>query len=306
MAVKEIILVKPRGFCAGVERAIEILERAIRVFPLPVYVFHEIVHNSHVIGDFKARGVVFANSIDDVPENGVCVFSAHGVSNEVGHKAMRKGIKVIDAACPLVTKVHLEARSFWRKGYSIVLIGHLGHEEVEGTMGHAPMQLVISKEDVGCLEVPNSKKVAYISQTTLSVDDTAEIVEALRRRFSNLEGPPKDDICYATQNRQNAVKELAKRVGVIFVIGSKNSSNSKRLGEIALSLGTPAYVIDDESKMLPEMLEGVKSVGITAGASAPEVLVERVKAYLCDLGANYIEELNVAKEDVTFKIPEDL
>lgn len=306
MAIKKVVLANPRGFCAGVVRAVEIVERALELFPPPIYVFHEIVHNKHVVADLSKRKVIFVNGLGEVPEGSVCVFSAHGVSPQVRDLAASRRLRVIDATCPLVTKVHLEAIRFTREGYSLVLIGHPDHEEVEGTMGEAPMQLVGSVADVDSLEVPNPDKVIYLTQTTLSLDDTAEIVEALRRKFPKMHSPPKDDICYATQNRQNAVKEIAGKVDVLLVIGSQNSSNSQRLREVSLSIGVPAYLINDENEIKPEWLERAEVVGVTAGASAPETFVLSVIEYLRSLGATEVEGIEQEDEHVHFALPPEL
>jgi 4-hydroxy-3-methylbut-2-enyl diphosphate reductase len=306
MGLRKVVLVKPRGFCAGVVRAIEIVDIALKTLPHPIYVRKEIVHNKHVVEDFRRRGAIFVDSLDEVPDGAICIFSAHGVSPQVRAEAEQRGLKVIDATCPLVTKVHLEAIRFAREGYSLILIGHNGHEEVEGTMGEAPMQLVETPEDVEKLDVPNPDKVVYLTQTTLSVDDTQAVVDALRRKFPRLTQPPKDDICYATQNRQSAVKALARQVDVIFVIGSQNSSNSQRLKEVAQGAGVKAYLIDDETKIDPAWLEGVESVGITAGASAPESLVSSVVNSLRQLGATEVEEIEAIAEDVHFALPVEL
>jgi 4-hydroxy-3-methylbut-2-enyl diphosphate reductase len=306
MAIRRIVLAKPRGFCAGVVRALDIVERALALFPPPIYVFHEIVHNRHIVEEFRRRGVIFVDRIADVPEGATCIFSAHGVSPHVRAEAVQRRLRVIDATCPLVTKVHVEAVRFARAGYSIVLIGHPGHEEVEGTMGEAPMQLVSSVADVERLHVENPDRVVYLTQTTLSVDDTAHIVEALRRRFPRLEAPPKDDICYATQNRQNAVKALAREADLILVIGSHNSSNSQRLREVAQAAGVPAYVVNDETEIEPAWFEGATTVGVTAGASAPEELVARVVAYLRALGAERVEEMPAEEENMHFALPPEV
>ncbi|MCS6816874.1 MAG: 4-hydroxy-3-methylbut-2-enyl diphosphate reductase [Blastocatellia bacterium] len=306
MAIRRVILAKPRGFCAGVVRAIGIVERALALFPPPIYVFHEIVHNRHIVERLRQRGVVFVDRIADVPEGATCIFSAHGVSPQVRAEAAARKLRVIDATCPLVTKVHLEAVRFAREGYTIVLIGHPGHEEVEGTMGEAPMHLVSSVADVEQLPMESPERIVYLTQTTLSVDDTAHIVEALRRRFPHLEAPPKDDICYATQNRQNAVKALAREADLILVIGSQNSSNSQRLREVAQAAGVPAYVINDETEIQQEWLDGATTVGVTAGASAPEELVERVVAYLRALGAESVEEMPAEDENVYFALPMEI
>ena len=306
MSIKKVVLAKPRGFCAGVVRAIDIVERALDFFPPPIYVFHEIVHNRYVVENLSKRSVIFVDSIDEIPDGAVCVFSAHGVSPQVVELAESKKLRVIDATCPLVTKVHLEAVRFSRDGYSLVLIGHPGHEEVEGTMGEAPMQLVSSVEDVARLEVPNPNRVMYLTQTTLSLDDVAEIIEALRQRFPGVTSPAKDDICYATQNRQNAVKEMSERVDVLLVVGSQNSSNSQRLCEVSAVGGTPAYLVNDENEINPEWLKDASIVGVTAGASAPEELVIRVLDHLRELGAVEFEEQPGEDENVHFALPQEL
>jgi len=306
MPIKKVVLAKPRGFCAGVVRAIDIVERALDFFPPPIYVFHEIVHNRYVVENLSTRNVIFVDSIEEIPDGSVCVFSAHGVSPQVVELAERKKLRVIDATCPLVTKVHLEAIRFTRDGYSLVLIGHPGHEEVEGTMGEAPMQLVSSVEDVARLEVPNPDRVMYLTQTTLSLDDVAEIIEALKQRFPSVKSPAKDDICYATQNRQNAVKEMAEQVDVLLVVGSQNSSNSQRLREVSTVAGTPAYLVNDENEIRPEWLNGATIVGVTAGASAPEELVIRVLEHLRLMGATEFEEQRGEDENVHFALPQEL
>lgn len=306
MGLRKVILAKPRGFCAGVVRAIDIVERALKLFPLPLYVFHEIVHNRHIVDDLRGRGVIFVDDIEEIPEGATCIFSAHGVSPHVRAAAERRRLRVIDATCPLVTKVHLEALRFTREGYSLILIGHPGHEEVEGTMGEAPMHLVSSVADAERVRVENPDRVVYLTQTTLSLDDTADIVAALRRRFPALQSPPKDDICYATQNRQNAVKRLSRLVDLVLVIGSHNSSNSQRLREVSLAAGVTAYVINDESEIDACWLDGVTVVGVTAGASAPEPLVVRVINHLRSLGATEIEELPAEDENVSFALPPEI
>lgn len=308
--LNKIILAKPRGFCAGVVRAIDIVDQVLDLLPPPppIYVRHEIVHNKHVVEDLGSRGAVFVDDIEEVPDGAVCIFSAHGVSPVVSRRAKEKHLHVIDATCPLVTKVHLEALHFAREGYSIILIGHAGHQEVEGTMGEAPevTYLVGSVEDVEALDVPNPNKVAYTTQTTLSVDDTADVVRALQRKYPKISGPRTDDICYATQNRQNAVRELAKQADVVLVIGSENSSNSQRLKEVAMGMNVPAYLVDDESDIDFRWLEDAQSVGVTAGASAPEHLIGRVVTHLRSLGATELEELETAEENVLFALPEEL
>jgi 4-hydroxy-3-methylbut-2-en-1-yl diphosphate reductase len=300
------VLANPRGFCAGVVRAIEIVERALELYPIPIYVFHEIVHNRHVVGNLSKRNVIFVNGLEEVPEDAVCVFSAHGVSPQVRDLARSKRLRVIDATCPLVTKVHLEAVRFTKEGYTLILIGHPGHDEVEGTLGEAPMRLVSSVEDVKALQVSNPDKVIYLTQTTLSLDDTAQIVQELRRKFPNLQSPPKDDICYATQNRQNAVKEIAGKVDVLLVIGSQNSSNSQRLREVSAAAGVPAYLVNDETEIKSEWLEHAEVVGVTAGASAPEEIVFRVLNYLRSKGEPDVEGLEDVDEHIHFALPPEL
>jgi 4-hydroxy-3-methylbut-2-enyl diphosphate reductase len=306
MPIKKVVLAKPRGFCAGVVRAIDIVERALDFCPPPIYVFHEIVHNRYVVDNLSKRDVVFVDSIEEVPDGAVCVFSAHGVSPQIVELAERKRLRVIDATCPLVTKVHLEAVRFNRDGYSLILIGHPGHEEVEGTMGEAPMQLVSSVEEVERLEVPNPDRVMYLTQTTLSLDDVSEIIKALQNKFPKLQSPTKDDICYATQNRQNAVKEMANRVDVMLVVGSQNSSNSLRLCEVSRAAGTTAYLVNDEAEIKPEWLVGAEVIGVTAGASAPEELVIRVLDHLRSMGASEFEEQPGEDENVHFALPQEL
>jgi 4-hydroxy-3-methylbut-2-enyl diphosphate reductase len=306
MPIMKVVLAKPRGFCAGVVRAIDIVERALDFFPPPIYVFHEIVHNRYVVENLSKRSVIFVDSIDEIPDGSVCVFSAHGVSPQIVELAESKRLRVIDATCPLVTKVHLEAVRFSREGYSLVLIGHPGHEEVEGTMGEAPMQLVSSVEDVARLEVPNPERIIYLTQTTLSLDDVAEIIQALKEKFPAVTSPAKDDICYATQNRQNAVKEISERVDVLLVVGSQNSSNSQRLCEVSAVGGTPAYLVNDEREIKPAWLAGARTVGVTAGASAPEELVIRVLDHLRAMGAEEFEEQLGEDESVHFALPQEL
>ncbi|MYC82389.1 MAG: 4-hydroxy-3-methylbut-2-enyl diphosphate reductase [Acidobacteria bacterium] len=304
--IRKIILANPRGFCAGVVRAIEVVEQALDLLPPPIYVFHEIVHNSHVVGRLSGRGVVFVNCLEEVPDGSICIFSAHGVSPAVRRLAERKQLQVVDATCPLVTKVHLEAIRFTREGYSLVLIGHPGHDEVDGTMGEAPMHLVSSVQDVETLQVSNPDKVVFLTQTTLSLDDTAQIVEALRARYPRLTSPPKDDICYATQNRQNAVKEVARHVDLMLVVGSSNSSNSQRLTEAAQAAGVPAYLVNDETGIRSEWLEQAEVVGVTAGASAPEEIVLQVVDRLKSSRAVEVEGLELEDERVQFAIPQEL
>lgn len=306
MSIRKVVLAKPRGFCAGVVRAIDIVERALDFCSPPIYVFHEIVHNRYVVDNLSKRDVIFVESIEEVPDGAVCVFSAHGVSPQIVELAERKRLRVIDATCPLVTKVHLEAIRFNRDGYSLILIGHPGHEEVEGTMGEAPMQLVSSVEDVERLEVPNPDRVMYLTQTTLSLDDVSEIIKALQNKFPKLQSPARDDICYATQNRQNAVKNVASQVDVLLVVGSQNSSNSLRLCEVSRTAGTPAHLVNDEAEINPEWLAGAEVVGVTAGASAPEELVIRVIEHLRSMGANEVEEQPGEDENVHFALPQEL
>ena len=313
MSLEKILLVQPRGFCAGVVRAVAIVEEALEITK-PIYVRKEIVHNKHVVQDLRERGAIFVDEIEEVPagEPGkpvVCIFSAHGVSPEVRRQARERNLFVIDATCPLVTKVHMEAIRFAKEGYSIILIGHNGHEEVEGTMGEAPfaITLVESVEDVEKLTLPNPEKLIYLTQTTLSVDDTAAIVEALKAKFPQMTPPPKEDICYATTNRQHAVKQLAPLCDLILVIGAKNSSNSARLRETAELCGTRSFLIDDETQIHDHWFDNVKTVGITAGASAPEILVDRVIENLCERGQDVnIETLDIAEENVFFNLPKTI
>jgi 4-hydroxy-3-methylbut-2-en-1-yl diphosphate reductase len=302
------VLASPRGYCAGVDRAVDTVERALDHFGAPVYVRKEIVHNWHVVQELADRGAVFVDSELDVPEGAVVVLSAHGVAPEVYANSRRRQLRVMDATCPLVTKVHVEAKRYAADGYTIVLIGHEGHEEVVGTMGEAPdaIRLIGSVDEIEALQVPDPEKVAYITQTTLSVDETVEIIGALRRRFPAIVGPKKDDICYATQNRQNAVKELALEVDLVLVIGSRNSSNSNRLVDVTREMGVPAHLIDDETAIDPAWLEGVDTVGITSGASAPESLVERVIAYFQALGVERVESHELVNENVHFSLPLEL
>ncbi len=302
---KRILLAWPRGYCAGVDRAVDTVERALRIFGSPVYVRKQIVHNIHVVRDLERKGAVFVEEETEVPEGAVVILSAHGVAPEVYANSAGRGLSVIDATCPLVTKVHVEARRFAREGYTILLIGHEGHEEVVGTSGEAPnhVLLVSTPEEARAIRVPDGNRVAYLSQTTLSVDETNEVIEVLRGRFPDIEGPPRDDICYATQNRQEAVKDLAANADVILVIGSDNSSNSRRLVEVAIAMGTPAYLIDDESEIDPAWLDGRETIGVTSGASAPEWLVERVVDHLKALGATGVEQLHTVDEWMRFALP---
>jgi 4-hydroxy-3-methylbut-2-enyl diphosphate reductase len=304
----EILLAQPRGFCAGVDRAIEIVERALQQFGAPIYVRHEIVHNAYVVEDLRAKGAIFIEELDDVPAGNTLVFSAHGVSKAVRVEAESRGLKIFDATCPLVTKVHVEVAKMRRDGAEIIMIGHRGHPEVEGTMGQAEegMHLVETVADVATLPVANPDKVAYVSQTTLSVDDTAEIIAALKSRFPRILEPKKGDICYATTNRQEAVKFMAPQVEVVIVVGSPNSSNSNRLRELADKLGTPAYMIDKAEMIDPQWIAGKKRIGLTAGASAPEVLVQAVIDRLKQLGAASVRPLQGVEENVIFPLPKGL
>jgi 4-hydroxy-3-methylbut-2-enyl diphosphate reductase len=308
VAPEKLLLAAPRGYCAGVDRAVQTVERALELHGAPVYVRKEIVHNKHVVEQLRARGAVFVDQETEVPEGATVVFSAHGVAPSVHANAAERGLDTIDATCPLVTKVHVEAKKFALDGYTIVLIGHAGHEEVEGTMGEAPEHIVLveTEEDVARLEVPDPEKIAYISQTTLSVDETRTIINRLRERFPSIVGPRTDDICYATTNRQLAVKQLARQCDLVLVIGSRNSSNSNRLVEVARECGAESYLIDNEAEVREEWLEGMRVVGITSGASAPEDLVQRLVAYFRDRGTEDISELEVVQEDVRFMLPKTI
>ena len=303
-----IILANPRGFCAGVERAIAIVERAIEKFGAPIYVRHEVVHNKYVCDDLRAKGAIFIDELTEVPAGATVVFSAHGVSQSVREEAEQRGLNVFDATCPLVTKVHLEVARHRRDGREIVMIGHKGHPEVEGTMGQSPdgMLLVETVADVDTLSVRDPQHLAYVTQTTLSVDDAQSIVNALRQRFPAIVGPKKDDICYATQNRQDAVKQLAAQCDLLLVVGSKNSSNSNRLREVAANAGIPAFLVDGPEDIDPTWLTGRTRVGVTAGASAPEVLVHRLLSHLTALGAQHIITAQGAEENVIFALPKQL
>jgi len=303
-----VILAQPRGFCAGVERAIDIVERALVKFGPPIYVRHEIVHNRHVVEDLRARGAVFVDELDEVPEGAMTVFSAHGVARKVENAARSRALPVIDATCPLVAKVHAEGRRYAAQGREIVLIGHAGHAEVEGTIGQidGKVYLVQTVEDAAALEVATPEKLSYITQTTLSVDDTRGIIAALKERFPAIVGPDVRDICYATQNRQEAVHHLAELVDLILVVGSKNSSNSNRLREIGAELGRPAYLIDDAAALQASWFDGIHTVGLTAGASAPEVLVQGVIEGLSRFGQVQTEFLAGTPEDVKFKLPAEV
>ncbi len=309
----EIILANPRGFCAGVDRAIEIVKRAIETLGAPIYVRHEVVHNRFVVEDLRQRGAVFVEELDEVPDNATVIFSAHGVSQAVRAEATRRGLKVFDATCPLVTKVHLEVARHCRAGRDVVLIGHAGHPEVEGTMGQwlseagtGRIYLVEDIDDVSRLEVTQPANLAYTTQTTLSVDDTRGIIQALRERYPEMHGPRNDDICYATQNRQDAVRELSEQCDLLLVVGSPNSSNSNRLRELAEREGVEAYLIDGADEIDPRWVEGRRHIGVTAGASAPDVLVRGVIARLRELGAGELRELDGKPEDMIFALPKEL
>jgi 4-hydroxy-3-methylbut-2-enyl diphosphate reductase len=305
---KEILLAQPRGFCAGVDRAIEIVERALAEFGAPIYVRHEIVHNAYVVEDLRCKGAIFVDELDAVPRGNTVIFSAHGVSKSIQAEAVERGLRVFDATCPLVTKVHIEVAKMRRDGREIVMIGHQGHPEVEGTMGQAEagMYLVETVEDVANLQVTDPDRLAYVSQTTLSVDDTADIIAALKRRFPGIVEPKKGDICYATTNRQEAVKFMAPQVDLVIVVGSPNSSNSNRLREVAEKKGVAAYMVDNASQINPAWIEGRSRIGVTAGASAPEVLVQAVIDRLKSLGVNSVRSLTGVEENVTFPMPRGL
>ena len=306
--VERVLLASPRGYCAGVERAVETVERALEHYGAPVYVRKQIVHNIHVVRDLESRGAIFVDQETEVPASATLVYSAHGVAPSVHANSTRLEHNVIDATCPLVTKVHVQARRYAAEGYTVILIGHAGHEEVEGTMGEAPQStiLVETVEDVDALELAGDAKLAYVTQTTLSVDETAEIITALRRRFPEIYAPKKEDICYATSNRQWAVKEMLPEIDVLLVIGSRNSSNSNRLVETARAAGVPGYLIDDETEIDEHWLDKAATVGVTSGASAPERLVERVCDWFRARGVHRIEAFRMVDEDVTFKLPVEL
>ena len=309
MPVDKLLLAAPRGYCAGVDRAVQSVERALELYGPPVYVRKEIVHNKHVVEQLRERGAVFVDELtDEVPEGAITVFSAHGVSPAVHADAERRGLQTIDATCPLVTKVHREAVKFAGDGYTIVLIGHAGHEEVEGTMGEAPEHIVLveTEEDVDTLEVEDPERIAYISQTTLSVDETRAIINRLRQRFPGITGPRTDDICYATTNRQAAVKQMAPLCDVVLVIGSRNSSNSNRLVEVARDFGAESWLIDNEAQIDESWLDGARVVGITSGASAPEELVARLVQWFRARGVKTVEEFQVVQEDVRFMLPKTI
>jgi 4-hydroxy-3-methylbut-2-en-1-yl diphosphate reductase len=305
---KRVLVAAPRSFCAGVVRAIDIVEKLLEQHGPPVYVRHEIVHNVHVVQDLEARGAVFVESEDDVPEGALVVLSAHGVAPQVYRRCEERNLKVVDAVCPLVSKVHAEARRYAGRGLKIALVGHAGHVEVEGTMGEAPeaMMLVETPEDVANLDVEEGEQLAYLTQTSLSLDDTADVVDALRERFPDLVGPPSADICYATQNRQDAVKKICEEATVVLVVGSRTSSNANRLVEVARARGAEAYLIDDEGDLDEAWLTGHETVGLTAGASSPDLLVDRVVDRLAELGFGEREEVEITREDVFFRLPAEL
>jgi 4-hydroxy-3-methylbut-2-enyl diphosphate reductase len=304
----KVILANPRGFCAGVNMAIDSLERALEIFGTPLFVYHEIVHNRHVVERFKKRGVVFVDHIDAIPSNSVVLYSAHGVAPAIREASEKRNLTAIDATCPLVTKVHLEAKRYAKEGYTILLIGHEGHDEVVGTVGEAPhcIRLVQDEAEAAALDLPADTKLAFLTQTTLSVDDAEVIIKALRKKFPQIVGPKKDDICYATQNRQEAVKELVPEADVVIVLGSQNSSNSLRLAELATAYGKPAYLIDSASEMKPAWFDGKKCVLVTAGASAPEDVVQECVDYLKQKHRATVETRTVREEDVSFHLPKEL
>ena len=308
----ELLLANPRGFCAGVDRAIEIVERALTLFEPPIYVRHEVVHNRYVVENLRKKGAVFVEDLDDIPDDSIVIFSAHGVPKAVQEAAKQRKLKIFDATCPLVTKVHMEVSRHARKGREVVLIGHAGHPEVEGTMGQydpgfsGAIYLVESPQDVETLPVKNPLRLSYVTQTTLSMDDTRIIIDALQKRFPEITGPRKDDICYATQNRQDVVKQLAAECDLVLVVGSPNSSNSNRLKELAKKMGCTSYLIDSADDLDPNWLEGIQKIGVTAGASAPEVLVEAVLKKLKSLGVTHALEKKTVEESVVFALPKEL
>lgn len=310
--VMEIVLANPRGFCAGVDRAIAIVNRALECFQPPIYVRHEVVHNKFVVDDLRQRGAIFVDELDEVPDDNIVIFSAHGVSKAVQQEAARRGLKVFDATCPLVTKVHIEVTKYAREGIEAILIGHHGHPEVEGTMGQydksngGEIYLVEDEQDVADLQVKHPERVAFVTQTTLSIDDTAKVIDALRQKYPHIQGPRKDDICYATQNRQDAVRDLAEKCDVVLVVGSPNSSNSNRLRELAERMGKTAYLVDNAEQLQPDWFQSTTKVGVTAGASAPEILIKQVIQRLQDWGAESPEELDGREENVTFSLPKEL
>jgi len=304
----EIILAEPRGFCAGVDRAIDIVEHALAKFGAPIYVRHEIVHNTHVVDDLRARGAIFIEDLNDVPPDATLVFSAHGVPKEVEYEAERRGYRVFDATCPLVTKVHVEVAKLHKEGYEFIMIGHKGHPEVEGTMGQLPsgIHLVEDADDVQKVQPAQTRKLAVVTQTTLSVDDAADIMAAVKQRFPTVREPKQQDICYATQNRQDAIKVLSPQVDVVIVVGSPSSSNSNRLRDVAAKYGTPSYMVDNAQELQPEWLTGKRTIGLTAGASAPDILVQQVIARLRELGAVSVRTLAGIQETVKFPLPKGL
>lgn len=310
--VMEIVLANPRGFCAGVDRAIAIVNRALECFNPPIYVRHEVVHNKFVVDDLRQRGAVFVDELDQVPDDSIVIFSAHGVSKAVQQEADRRGLKVFDATCPLVTKVHIEVTKYAREGTEAILIGHEGHPEVEGTMGQydksrgGEIYLVEDEDDVDALMVNHPDKVAFVTQTTLSIDDTAKVIDALRAKFPMIQGPRKDDICYATQNRQDAVRDLAEQCDVVLVVGSPNSSNSNRLRELAERMGKSAYLVDNADQLEKDWFKAESKIGVTAGASAPEILIKQVIQRLQDWGATPPKELQGREENITFSLPKEL
>jgi len=305
---EKLFLAQPRGFCAGVTRAIDIVDRALEKFGTPVYVFHEIVHNQFVVNELRSKGAIFVDSLNEIPEKSLTIFSAHGVSQEVRRIADSKFLRVIDATCPLVTKVHTQAQRYAKKGYALVMIGHPGHEEVEGTIGSVdiPVHLVSQVSDVATLTVGKKDPIAYVTQTTLSMDDTRDIIDALTQRYPHIEGPHVDDICYATQNRQTAVRAMAEQVDLVLVVGARNSSNSNRLREVAASQNIPAYLVQDETELQASWLLGVSKIGITSGASTPEVLVKRVVDALAQNPSQQVIALPGVQEDVVFRLPLEL
>ncbi|RZF56928.1 4-hydroxy-3-methylbut-2-enyl diphosphate reductase [Acinetobacter halotolerans] len=308
----EIVLANPRGFCAGVDRAIAIVNRALECFNPPIYVRHEVVHNKFVVDDLRQRGAVFVDELDQVPDDSIVIFSAHGVSKAVQQEAEQRGLKVFDATCPLVTKVHIEVTRYAREGVEAILIGHAGHPEVEGTMGQYDLSkggaiyLVEDEQDVDDLMVKHPEKVAFVTQTTLSIDDTAKVIDALRLKFPQIQGPRKDDICYATQNRQDAVRDLAEQCDVVLVVGSPNSSNSNRLRELAERMGKSAYLVDNADQLEQAWFKADSKIGVTAGASAPEILIKQVIQRLQDWGATPPKELQGTEENITFSLPKEL
>ena len=304
----EIVLAQPRGFCAGVVRAVDIVEQTLQQFGSPIYVFHEIVHNPHVVKDLMGKGAIFVDDLDEVPTGAVTIFSAHGVATRVVRQAEEKQLEVIDATCPLVTKVHLQAQKYSAAGCEVIIIGHLGHEEVEGTMGSVPgsVHVVATPADVDSLTVIDPEKLAYVTQTTLSVDDTQDVIAALQSRFPNIKGPSTDDICYATQNRQNAVRQLCEQVDLLLVVGARNSSNSNRLREVGEQYDTPAYLIQDETEIQSSWLDSIRQVGVTAGASTPEILVDKVIARLNEFGASTVHTMDGVTETTIFTLPRAL